>query len=42
MHNSNSKKNHLMSFQRVTLESRNKEQWIPVLATQMTGKVLLG
>lgn len=31
-----------MSFQRVTLEFRNKEQWIPVSATRMTGKGLLG
>ncbi|MFP3022553.1 MAG: WPE palindromic element domain-containing protein [Wolbachia sp.] len=42
MHNSNSKKNRLMSFQCVTLEFRNKEQWIPVSATRMTGRGLLG
>ncbi|WP_353275897.1 carbamoyl-phosphate synthase large subunit [Wolbachia endosymbiont (group A) of Pipizella viduata] len=28
--------NTMMSFQRVTLESRDKEEWIPVSATQMT------
>ncbi|CCE77870.1 hypothetical protein WALBB_900005 [Wolbachia pipientis wAlbB] len=35
LHNSNFKENYLMSFQRVTLESRKKE---PVSATRMTSK----